>query len=118
MIFAKINPPATKTYDQDAFNPKTVQAPYMCIGVSNMPIGAKNASFEIRYGILNFDDKNVATEFQIVLRTSITLTSDELATWGTDDNVLFDLIISKINATTGNNITITDRIVTDLHFTY
>ena len=40
------------------------------------------------------------------------MTSSELATWGTDDSVLLDLIATKLGAT------LTEKVTKDLHHTY
>lgn len=110
MLLGKLSTQATKVYQNGAFNTTTATADYLNVSTEKYVIGASEVSFELRFG--NIITENEEERFDILLRDKLTMTSEELATWGTDDSVLLDLIAQKL----GN--TITEKIVKDLHHTY
>ena len=84
----------------------------MSVSATKFVIGAKEVSFELRFGKLKLDADKKPKEFEVVIRDVAKLTSEELANWGTDDSVVLELIAAKLG------VTITQKIETDLHHTY
>lgn len=111
MLLGKIIPSVTKTYQISAFSSQTVTAEYMAVKTENYVIGEPEVDFTLRFGnlLLNALGKQ---EFDVILNDRITLTTQELSSWGVDDSVLLDIIASKIGTT------ITEKITVDSHFTY
>lgn len=110
MLLGKLATPATKVLQNGAFNTTTISAEYMEVSTQRYVIGEDKTLFELRFG--NVITENDKERFDIVLRQDLELTSEELATWGTDDSVLLDIIAAKLGAT------ITEKEVKDLHHTY
>lgn len=110
MILAKLATPAIKVVQNGAFGTTSITAEYLVVSTSRFVIGSNDVSFELRFGnlIIETDEER----FDIVLRDNLTLTSEELATWGTDDSVLLDIIAAKLGTS------ITEKITKDLHHTY
>jgi hypothetical protein len=94
MLLGKLQNKATKVFQVSAFETKTETADYMVVK-ADFTIGASKVKFDVRFG--NIIEENGSERFDILLRDSISLTSDELASWGTDDSVVLDLIASKLN---------------------
>lgn len=110
MLLGELATPATKVIQNGAFGNTTVTADYMVVGVQRFVIGEDNINLDLRFG--NIIIENEKERFDIVLRQTIEMTSEELATWGTDDSVLLDLVALKLGTT------LTEKIVKDLHHTY
>jgi hypothetical protein len=112
MLLGKLSSPAVKVFQSGPFNTTTVNAEYMVVYANNYVIGSSSTTFEVRFGNVLAENENEKERFDIVLRESIKMTSDELSTWGTDDSVVLDLIAIKL----GNSIT--EKITKDFHPTY
>lgn len=112
MLLGKLSKPAEKVYNPTPFTTEIVTAEWMAVSTKSYAIGAIDVSFELRFGKLVIDEAGKPTNFEVVIRDSITLTSAELSTWGTDDSVVLDLIATKLG------VTITEKVETDLHYTY
>lgn len=110
MLLGKLASPATKVYQNGAFNTKTATADYLVVSTQRFVIGEDVVNFELRFG--NVITENEKERFDVVLRDSVKMTSNELATWGTDDSVLLDLIAVKLGTS------ITEKVTKDLHHTY
>jgi hypothetical protein len=110
MLLGKLATPATKVYQNGAFNTTVSTAEYMAVSTQRFVMGLDVTDFELRFGNIIIEDEN--ERFDILLRENISMTSDELSTWGTDDGVLLDLIATKIGTT------ITEKIIKNLHHTY
>lgn len=110
MILGKLATPALKVIQNGAFGNTTVTADYMVVSTQRFVIGEDTIDLELRFG--NVITENEQERFDIVLRENIEMTSEELATWGTDDSVLLDLVALKLGTT------LTEKIVKDLHHTY
>jgi hypothetical protein len=109
MLLGKLASPAIKVYQNGAFNSTTATAEYMVVSTQKFIIGEDKATFDLRFG--NVVTENEKERFDIVLRENIEMTSEELATWGTDDGILLDLIASKLGTS------ITEKVLKDLHHT-
>lgn len=110
MLLGKLATPAVKVFQNGAFSSTTATAEYMVVSTQRFVIGEEKTTFEIRF--VNIVTENDENRYDIVLREVIEMTSQELATWGTDDSVLLDLIATKLGTT------ITEKIVKDFHHTY
>lgn len=110
MLLGKLETPAIKVYQNGAFSTNAVSAEYMVVSTEKFVIGEDKTSFELRFG--NVITENEKERFDILLRESLQMTSEELATWGTDDSVLLDIIAAKLGTT------IIEKINKDLHHTY
>lgn len=112
MLLAKINPPVTKIYQINSFSSQTVTAEYMAVKAENYVIGNTEIKFNLRFGNLLNDVITGKESFDVILNDKLTLTTEELSTWGVDDSVLLDIIVSKIGTT------ITEKVNVDFHYTY
>ena len=112
MLLGKLSKAAEKVYQITPFTTEIVTAEYMSVNADKYVIGAKDVSFELRFGKLVLDEANQPKEFEVVIRDNVKLTSEELSTWGTDDSIVLDLIATKLG------VTITEKIETQLHHTY
>ena len=110
MLLGKLATPAIKVVQNGAFATTSIPAEYLVVSTQRFVIGEDNASFELRFG--NVITENEQERFDGVLREVLELTSEELATWGTDDSVLLDIIAAKLGTS------ITEKKVQNLHHTY
>lgn len=110
MLLGKLATPAVKVIQNGAFKTTSITAEYLVVSTQRFVIGESRTSFELRFG--NVITENEKERFDIVLRDTLELTSDELATWGTDDSVLLDIIAVKLGTS------IVEKITLDLHHTY
>ena len=91
MLLAKITPEA-KVYEQiNIFDASYTELPYMTAIARPYKPGSTSTNFELQFGDI------YQTEFLTSYRTDITLTSDELSTWGTNDEILLSIIAEKLN---------------------
>lgn len=109
MLLGKLATPAIKVVQNGAFATTAIPAEYLVVSTERFVIGEPKASFELRFGNVIIEEKE---RFDIVLRQNFELTSDELATWGTDDSVLLDIIAAKLGTS------IIEKEVKDFHYTY
>jgi len=112
MLLGKLSKAAEKVYKTTPFTTEIVTAEYMSASAGKYVIGAKEVSFELRFGKLVLDEAGKPKDFEVVIRDGAKLTSEELTTWGTDDSIVLDLIAAKLG------VTIVEKIETDLHHTY
>jgi hypothetical protein len=106
MLVAKINPPAKKIVQATPFTSTELTADQMIVKCTQLVIGGAAGSnsdsikFEVRFGKVEYeknpDGSNGNAIFNILLMHQPTLTQQELATWGTDDTVIFTLIAQKL----------------------
>ena len=112
MLLGKLSKAAEKVYKTTPFTTEIVTAEYISVTAQKFVIGAKDVSFELRFGKLVLDEAGKPKEFEVVIRDSAKLTSEELSTWGTDDSIVLDLVAAKLG------VTILEKVETDLHHTY
>jgi hypothetical protein len=58
--------------------------------------GASSTNFQIQFGNVVLDGNNVPVKFNNESNTQLSMTSEELITWGVNDNVLLELIATKL----------------------
>jgi hypothetical protein len=106
MLVATINPPAKKVVQATPFSTTELTANQMCIKCTSVVIGgasgsnSERISFDIRFGTVEYqknpDGTNGNAIFNILLIHSASFTQSELASWGTDDTVIFNIIAQKL----------------------
>jgi hypothetical protein len=111
MLLAKISPNATFTQQESPFQTTSVEAHHMTALARPYQLGGAQINFEVVFG--NLIPEVVAVEasegveaveaqpakFQQVSSSRIELTSEELASWGTDDKVVLEAIATKLGTT-------------------
>jgi len=95
MLLAKINPAAEKITEVTPFSSTTTSLDYMTAIARPYVAGATQTNFVIEFGKIN-EVEGVVTSFQNGTQTNLTLTSEELSTWGTNDEVLLTIVAGKI----------------------
>lgn len=105
MLLAKINPPAEKVIEVTPFSSTTISLDYMTAIARPYVAGATQTTFALEFGTITEVD-GVATSFQSKTQSNLTLTSDELSTWGTNDEVLLSIIAGKLNVNVISYVTI------------
>jgi hypothetical protein len=99
MLIAKINPPAVKGVEASPFSSTTINLEYMTAVARPYVPGALTTNFQVQFGTVTLDEKNVVRNFNNELNSQLTMTSEELITWGVNDDVLLDLIAAKLGVT-------------------
>jgi len=100
MLYAKINPAATRVEQNSPFGaPKTTTADYMTAIARPYTLGATRTRFEIQYGSVTLDNNGYVKNFGQVMNGEAVLTADQLSTWGTDDSIVLHLIAEAVGTT-------------------
>ena len=111
MLVTKISPNATFTKQESPFQSTSIEAHHMTALARPYHLGAKITSFEVVFGNLipaveavEASEGVEAVEaqeakFEQVSNSRVELTSEELATWGTDDKVVLEAIATKLGTT-------------------
>lgn len=97
MLIAKINPPAKKNVIINPFSSTTENLDYMTVIARPYVPGSKKTNFQILFGGITLNESNEPQGFNQMLESQLVLTDEELSTWGTNDEVLFSIIASKLN---------------------
>ena len=95
MLLAKINPSAEKISEITPFSSVTISLDYMTAIARPYVAGATQTNFAIEFGTITKVD-GVPTSFRAQNQSNLTLTSEELSSWGTNDEVLLTIIASKL----------------------
>ena len=97
MLLAKINPAATFTSQDGPFaQPTIITADYLTALARPYVAGASRTNFEIQFGTYVPAVEGEHAKFNHVQSSQLVLTSQELASWGTDDVALLDAVASKL----------------------
>ena len=94
MLYAKISPAAQITVQDGPFSTKVENVEFVAISVHSYNMGDDPANFTVSYGNPVFNDK-VYRGFSTKYQQRVTLEASDLAQWGTDDSVVFDIIGEK-----------------------
>jgi hypothetical protein len=96
MIFGKIDPVLSMVTQNSLFNPTTefITGSYGTAMATPYPLGAHKVNFRVSYGNCEFVDGQVS-KFNIIHQDSITLSGEDIETWGTDDSVILDIIAEQ-----------------------
>jgi hypothetical protein len=95
MLLAKINPAASKITEVSPFSSTTITLDYMTAIARPYVAGASQTNFVIEFGII-VEEEGVVTSFQPKSQTNISLTSDDLSSWGTNDEVLLSIVATNL----------------------
>jgi hypothetical protein len=109
MLLAKINPAAEKVIQVTPFSSTTIYLDYMTAIARPYVAGATQTSFELEFGKINeFTglDNVIVQSFQSIVQTNLTLTSEELSSWGTNDEVLLSIIAGNLNVSVESYINV------------
>ena len=110
MLIAKISPAAQIVTESDPFAPVTTIAEYMAAIARPYALGATMVNFQVTYGILVPAPENspVGTlpSFQGQLNTYVTLSGDQLTSWGIDDTVILNEIAGVVGTTVVETLTV------------
>lgn len=114
MLLGKLATPAVKVFQDGPFKTTNATAEYLVVSTRNYVIGGSDVAFEIRFGnIITEKQGDVDIErFDSIIRDEVKLTTEELASWGSDDSVVLDLIAAKLGTS------IVEKTTKDLHYTY
>jgi len=103
MLLAKINPAATFTSQDGPFaQPTVTTADYVTALARPYAPGAAETNFEVIFGTYtpaveaSQGVQAEAAKFNRIQSSRLSLTSEELASWGLDDSVLLDVVASKL----------------------
>lgn len=96
MLIAKINPPAIKGVEVSPFSSTTKNLDYMTAVARPYILGAPSTNFQIQFGTVRLNEDGVVVSFNNESNTQLSMTSEELSTWGENDDVLLSLIASKL----------------------
>lgn len=94
MLYAKISPAAQITVQDGPFTTKVESAEFVTIAVHSYNMGDDPATFTVSYGDPIIYD-NIYKGFSPKYQQRLTLEASDLAQWGTDDSVMFDIIAEK-----------------------
>jgi hypothetical protein len=61
--------------------------------------GAEITNFQVQFGTLVKNEEGVVQSFFNQLNTQVSLTKEELSSWGTNDDVLLTIVASKLGVT-------------------
>lgn len=96
MLVSKINPPAIKVIEVSPFSSTTQELSYMTAIARPYTPGADSTNFQVQFGTLITNGEGTVERFNGQLNSQLTLTKDELSTWGTNDEVLLTIISEKL----------------------
>jgi hypothetical protein len=99
MLISKINPPAKKNVGVNPFSSTTIDLNYMTAIARPYAPGADVTNFQVQFGTLTLNESNVAESFSNQSSTQLRLTKEELETWGTNDEVLLNIVATKLGVT-------------------
>ena len=99
MLYTKINPTATYTVQVSPFSATTTQCSYMTAYARPYALGGEQTNFQVQFGNEIKNEEGVVVGVTSEFSIDITMTSVELANWGTDDTVVLTDIATKIGTT-------------------
>jgi hypothetical protein len=106
MLLAKINPAAEKVTEVTPFSSTTISLGYMTAIARPYVAGATQTNFVLEFGTIT-EVEGVVKSFNPRTQSNLTLTSDELSTWGTNDEVLLSILAGKLNVSVESYVNVT-----------
>jgi hypothetical protein len=119
MLLAKISPAASFTSQSGPFTAsETITADYLTALARPYIAGAAQTNFEVIFGTYTAAVAGVEAsegveaveaqpaKFNHIQSSSVTLTAEELAAWGTDDSVLLTAVASKLGTSVISTVTV------------
>lgn len=110
MLIAEISPAAQIVTEANPFSPVTTEAAYMAAIARPYALGATTVNFQVTYGLLvpapEGSPVGTLPSFQGLFNTSVTLSGDQISSWGIDDTIILDEIASVVGTTVVETITV------------
>ena len=97
MLIAKINPPAIKVVNPTPFSSTTKNLEYMTAAARPYIPGASETNFQLQFGDVTLNDESQIVNFNGENQSQLSMTSEELSTWGTNDETLLRLLCAKLS---------------------
>lgn len=104
-LFAKINPPAQIPVVSSPFAYSALTADYLTAIANPYFLGANQVNFGLVYGSATFDLSGNMETFKTLLTGTVTLSGNEIQSWGLDDSVVLNTICQKLGTTATEFIT-------------
>lgn len=99
MIIAKITPTASKITQVTPFSSVTKTLDYMTAIARPYVAGASETGFQVSFGTVDVDGDGKIVKYNNETNERLVLTSEELSTWGTNDETLLTIVAGKLNVT-------------------
>ena len=113
MLLAKISPAAKQIVQTTPFETSEISAEYMAALARPYALGSAKVNFEVVFGNLVESPKpgteEVSQNFVRVTSSQVTLEGEELASWGTDDSVVLDVIAGKLGTSVVSTLVIENQ---------
>jgi hypothetical protein len=110
MLIAEISPAAQIVTESNPFAPVTTEAAYMAAIARPYALGATTVNFQVTYGILvpapEGSPVGTLPSFQGQFNTSVTLSGDQISSWGIDDTIILDEIATVVGTTVVETLTV------------
>ena len=91
MLYAKISPAAQLVIQDGPFNTITKSAEHVTVSALNYQMGADPVTFVAQYGEPVYKE-GVFVFFSPLTTQRLQFTAEQLATWGSDDSVVFNIV--------------------------
>ena len=113
MLYAQISPSAKAIHQSTPFTSVTTEADYMTVLARPYGAGATKINFEVIFGTITNIGQNGEPKFTSVTTSNLVLQGTDLAQWGTNDEILLQVVASKLGVSVLGYETIesTDRII-------
>jgi hypothetical protein len=109
MLYAKISPSAKAIHQSTPFTSVTTEADYMTVLARPYGAGATKVNFEILFGTITNNGPKGEQKFTSVTSSNMTLQGEELSQWGTNDEVVLQIVANKLNVSVLSYITIESK---------
>lgn len=97
MLYAHISPSAKAIHQSTPFTSVTTEADYMTVLARPYGAGATKVNFEILFGTITNNGQKGEQKFTSVTSSNMTLQGNELSQWGTNDEVVLQIVAGKLN---------------------
>lgn len=94
MLYAKISPAAQITVQDGPFSTKVETVEFVAITAHSYSMGDDPVRFTVSYGKPQFHNE-IYIRFDAKYQQNVILEASDLAQWGTDDSVVFEIIGEK-----------------------
>jgi|688.fasta_scaffold15108_9 hypothetical protein len=99
MLLAKVDPPSSIVVQDNPFGHSIKNAPYMSVEINPYIPNADLTNCKISFGYYeppSASDEPQTYPYIFIYDYTITLSSQDLATWGTNDEDLYRIVSNKI----------------------
>ena len=113
MLLAKISPAAKQIVQTSPFESSEISAEYMSALARPYALGSSKVNFEVVFGNLVESPKpgseETSQQFVRVTSSQLTLEGEELASWGTDDSVVLEVIAAKLGTSVVSTLVVDNQ---------